>query len=408
MPIKTLTREVFVPSPGPGIAILAASYHTTTDSQKLISIHQLMSRSDTFDTSFVRFSEDNGRTWGEAVEHSTRFEHPDGFGKRFRPGGFVDPVTRHYLSFWTEGVMPTDSPLDGMKHYKVHYGVSHDGGRTDVINEQVICEGEGYDAIHPLPGVTIGKNSLMQGDFGQRPLTRKDGVILLPVQVTPVGPDGEYYNPGGGHTYHVCQVLLGRWQEDGRLAWTPSERVEADPARSTRGLIEPTLAELADGTILMVMRGSNDRKPEMPGHRWFALSRDGGLSWTEPKPWTYEDGTAFHSPSSCSELLRHSDGRLFWMGNICEENPKGNAPRYPIILGEVDNQTGLLKRDTVTAIDDRAPEESPYLTLSNFYLREDLETGELVLHLARLFAQDFRENGKHDWTADAMLYRIAV
>ncbi len=65
-------------------------------------------------------------------------------------------------------------------------------------------------------------------------------------------------------------------------------------------------------------------------------------------------------------------------------------------------------RDTVASIDDLQPDESPYLTLSNFYAREDRETGELLLHMTRLFAQDFRVDGNTDWTADSLIYRIDV
>ena len=33
------------------------------------------------------------------------------------------------------------------------------------------------------------------------------------------------------------------------------------------GTIEPTIGRLRDGSYLLVMRGSNDRKPELPGWR---------------------------------------------------------------------------------------------------------------------------------------------
>jgi hypothetical protein len=196
---------------------------------------------------------------------------------------------------------------------------------------------------------------------------------------------------------------MGRWQEDGRLAWTASERIVGDPNRTTRGMIEPTIAELVDGSILMVMRGSNDARPELPGHKWMARSWDGGQSWTVPEPWTYEDGQAFHSPSACSQLILHSSGRLLWMGNICERNPAGNRPRYPIVLGEVDLGSGLLIRDSVAVIDDRQPGEDERLTLSNFYVREDRETGDLLLHLPRFGAE--ADGGL---TTDLYLYRIAI
>jgi hypothetical protein len=202
-----------------------------------------------------------------------------------------------------------------------------------------------------------------------------------------VGDDGFYANPGAGHTYTDCLLLMGRWEGE-RLRWTCSERIVGDPARTTRGMIEPTIAELDDGSILMVMRASNDARHELPGHKWVSRSTDGGLTWTEPAPWTYDDGEAFHSPSACSQLIPYSDGRLLWMGNICAGNPQGNRPRYPIVLAQVDAATGLLMRDTVTVIDDRQPGEGERLTLSNFYTREDRETGELLLHLPRFFAHN--------------------
>ena len=241
----------------------------------------------------------------------------------------------------------------------------------------------------------------MIGDRGQRPLTRSDGAILVPVQSSPVGPDGDYWNPGAGFTYTDCMLLIGRWREDGRLAWRCSERIVGDPERSTRGLIEPTIAELEDGSLLMVMRGSNDARPELFGHKWMARSRDGGESWSEPEPWRYADGEVFHSPSACSQLIPDVDGRLLWMGNICGENPRGNSPRYPMIIGEVDRETGLLIRDSVAAVDDRGEGEDERLTLSNFYTREDRETGELLLHLPRFYGGGRRET-------DLLLYRIAV
>ena len=373
-----------------------------------MSIHRHISRSDTVDIAFVRFSEDNGNTWGETIPWETKFEHPNGTGRRHPRGGYVDPMTGRYVTVWTEGVLPSDEPLEGMRQWKLHYTVSEDGGKTQIVNEQIVHEGDGYDEIHHLPGVTAGKNCVMMGDMGQRPLTRSDGVILIPVQSSPAGPDGEYFNPGAGFTYTDCMILFGRWRSDGGLSWRSSERIKGDPNRSTRGMIEPTIAELDDGAIIMVMRGSNDARPELPGHKWISRSGDGGRTWSEPVPWTYTDGMTFFSPSACSQLIPHSDGRLLWMGNICESNPKGNSPRYPIVLGEVDRSNGLLIRDSVSTIDDRKQDESPYLTLSNFYARENRKTHAVMLHMSRYFAKDFRTDGKPNFTADSLLYTIAV
>jgi hypothetical protein len=102
-------------------------------------------------------------------------------------------------------------------------------------------------------------------------------------------------------------------------------------------------------------------------------------------------------------LIPHSSGRLFWIGNLCSENPNGNLPRNPIVVGEVSMQSGRLLEETVTVIDDRKPEDGEFLTLSNFYAREDRETGHLKLHLLR-----WSTGGARGYQGDCMLYEIAV
>ena len=394
-------REVFVRSPGKGTAVMAYAYYTRRRGRGMLSIEQRWSRSDTIDVAYQRRSDDNGRTWGPAVERATREQTASGTLRRHLRGGHVDPRTDRFVEFWIEGVLPTDQPLEGMRRWNIYYAVSSDGARTYGPAQQVIHQGAEFDAVHPLPGVWTGKNAVMLGDQSCRPLALRDGSILLPVTVTPLGPDGNYFNPGGGYTYTDAAVLHGRWKGD-RLAWRMSDVVRGDPRRSTRGMDEPTIAALDDGRLIMVLRGSNDKRYDLPGYRWVSFSSDGGWKWSEPRPWTYAGGEPFYSPSACSQLLRHSSGRLFWLGNVTPSNPRGNRPRYPFYLGEVDGKTGGLVRSSLRKIDDRGPGEDEILTLSNFYAREDRETGEVVLHMTRLFA--FPDG----WMGDALIYRIPV
>jgi len=235
-------RQSFVVSPGPEIGVMGGSYYTEKTGGRLISIHSLTSRSDTVDAAFVRASEDNGRTWSGEVPWAMKFDHADGTGRRHPRGGYVDPVSGHYISVWTEGVLPNDEPLEGMRNWALHYSVSVAGGRTQLVNEQIIHDGDGYDAVRHLPGVRKGGNCVMIGDLGQRPLTRSDGVLLIPVQSSPADAKGDYINPGAGFTYTDCLLLMGRWDGD-RLRWTCSQRIVGEPARTTRGLIEPTIAD---------------------------------------------------------------------------------------------------------------------------------------------------------------------
>jgi hypothetical protein len=380
---------------------MAFAYYVRPQGMDLMSIEQHWSRSDTVDVAYYRWSKDNGRTWTDAERRITGERQPAGMLRRHPRGGYIDPRSGQFLELWNEGILPSDDPLDGMRQWNIYYTLSSDRRKARSAVHQIIHEGQEFNARHPLPGVYTGKNAVMIGDNACRPITYKDGSILLPVQISPLGPDGRLSNPGGGYTYTDVAVLHGRWQGD-HLVWQMSEVVKGDPARSTRGMDEGTIEMLADGRLLLVMRGSNDKKYHLPSYRWVSYSCDGGWKWSQPEPWTYSDGTAFYSPSACSQLLRHSSGRLFWLGNITKTNPRGNRPRYPFYVGEVDLQSGRLRRESLLVVDDRQPEEDELLTLSNFFAREDHERREILVHMTRLFA--FTDG----WVGDAYLYRIAI
>ncbi len=393
-------REVFLRSPGKGTAVMAFAFYTRKTGGAMVSIEQRWSRSDTIDVAYLRRSSDYGRTWSAPEERKTGERVSGGMLRRHPRAGWVEPRTGRYIEFYNEGILPTDDPLEGMRQWKLLYRVSNDGVKFGPV-ENVIHEGGEYSAEHPLPGVHIGKNCAALGDQSSVPLAAPDGSILLPIESSIAAPDGTLYNPGGGYTYTDSAVVHGRWQ-GGKLVWRMSDLVKGDPARSTRGMVEPTLAYLTDGRLIMVMRGSNDKKPELLSSKWISYSADGGFRWTVPVPWTFTNGESFFSPSACSQLIQHSSGRLFWLGNITPANPRGNRPRYPMVIAEVDRRSGLLDKRTVRVVDDRKEGESEILTLSNFYAREDRQTREIAVHMSRTFA--FNDG----WEGDAMLYRIPV
>ena len=392
---REITREVFLRSPGKGSAVLGYAYYTSKRGGAMASIEQRWSRSDTIDVAYLRRSKDYGKTWDAPKTIVTGERRPEGMWRKHIRGGFVDPHTGRFIDFWVEGVLPSDDPLEGLRQWNIFYSVN--GGPT----QQVIHEGSEYTAKHPLPGVFTGKNSVMLGDAASRPVAAPDGSILLPVAIAPLDESGKLYNPVGAYTFHDSAILVGRWKGN-RLVWKASNRISADPARATRGMDEPTLARLPNGKWICVLRGSNDKKPTVPSYRWIATSDDGGLHWSKPEPWTYSNGEPFFSPSACSQLIPHSSGRLFWAGNISPENPRGNRPRYPFVIGEVDQQSGKLLKDSLRVVDDKKPEEDPILSLSNFFAREDRQTKEVVIHMTRWFPYS---NG---WEGDAYLYRISV
>ncbi|MEO7649895.1 MAG: sialidase family protein, partial [Bryobacteraceae bacterium] len=274
-------REVFLASPKKGVAVMAYAFYTRRGGGQMRSVEQRFSRSDTVDVAYIRHSRDHGRTWSAPEEMITGERRPEGMLRRHPRAGFVDRATGRYVEFWVEGVLPSDDPLEGMRQWNLFYRV--DGGPA----LQIIHAGDEYGPRHPLPGIWTGKNCVMLGDVPCVPINARDGSILLPAITTPLGPDGKLYNPTGGYTYTDAAILIGRWQ--GReLRWEMSDVVKGDPARVTRGMDEPTIEFLEDGRVLMILRGSNDKNPQLASRRWMAYSSDGGRRWTKPEPWTYD------------------------------------------------------------------------------------------------------------------------
>src|SRR6185369_5986109 len=149
------------------------------------------------------------------------------------------------------------------------------------------------------------------------------------------------------------------WRDDGKLDWTSGPVISLSPDLTTRGIFEPTLVQLPDGRILMVARGSNggpgDTEGKHPAHKWYSVSNNGGFTWSYPEPWKYTPGSsktdtldgAFFSCSSMPQLMKHFSGKLYWLGNISETKPIGNGLRDKLYIGEVDQQSLRLKRDTL-------------------------------------------------------------
>jgi hypothetical protein len=103
-----------------------------------------------------------------------------------------------------------------------------------------------------------------------------------------------------------------------------------------------------------------------------------------------------------SQLLPLANGEIWWIGNISEQNPRGNSPRWPLVMGRVNPRTLLLERATVLVVDTRQEGEWEGMTLSNFHAHQDRVTQEVLIHVSR-----FR-TVKEDWTTDARLYRVKL
>jgi hypothetical protein len=392
-PVKLRVKQqsVSFPQPRADKAVYEMTTYAAPRGPAMIRLRTEEIKNDITTNYELSVSDDHGETWSGVASLESSRSTPQGmFRAMFFFPPYCDPHNGRLLLVGEEGVLPADSADDAFTNLYTVYRTSTDQGRTWSPARRVIQKGPEYSAEHPLATVFVGKNASQTAGV---PLCRDDGAVIVPMQLSFL-KDGKLYLPPGAYTYLQSALLIGRWQNDGSLEWELGGRIHLPPEKSLRGAFEPTVLELPGGRMLVVLR-AND------GHKWYAVSRDGGLTWGDVKPWTYSDGSPFYSPSSFSQLVKHSDGTHYWFGNITSETPKGNNPRYPLVVGRVDPQTLLLEKDSILVIDDRRAEDSPALQLSNFNLIEDRRTGDFLLRMPR------RDDGKQpSLPASVNLYRV--
>ena len=90
---------------------------------------------------------------------------------------------------------------------------------------------------------------------------------------------------------------------------------------------EPTMQTLSDGRLICVMRTRT-------GYVYYALSRDEGHTWDEPRPLRYAEGEApMENPLAPCPLYKTRDGRYLLLFYNHPGEPRGNnVPRRPAYL----------------------------------------------------------------------------
>jgi len=379
--------------------------------------------SDWTDTMRLRCSDDNGGTWSDWEMLAREWPSQGDCTTEQMPfAACFDPVSGQTVQMIFQRIFQGDPKhvlrtcWSGVKLYYDHgfCQTSADEGRTWGGLQQLKYEdGPSFDPDNWAEPGFLETNE-MYGGYGLTPL--RDGALLYPATVPLPYQDDEdavvaHMANLTGREGHVDGVVCfrGRWDgQAGAYAWESSAPLLVPRRVSWRGLLEPAAAELANGDVLLVMRGSDT--PVTPGRKWMAVSRDAGRSWSDVTDLRYDDGEQFYSPSSFARLLRSSQtGRLYFVGNISADPPDGNSPRYPLVIAEIDESATALKRDTVTTIDRYDPDrDTTRLQLSNFSLIEDPDTGNLELYLTRLGERGEDESSTPDfWTADAYKYTLA-
>ena len=326
-----------------------------------------------------RLSEDNSATWSDfqpLPDHIVSYQ-----GTQFWEGEgamVYDPTSGKLVNVWLRQVR-VGSIYNNFSYYRL----SDDQGRSWSEPKQFRYEpGADFDPEDPLNPAFLDKN---QAYIGNNVLIRSDGKLVFAV-----GHANDPNDPqNDSRAWKMASLCFeGTWDAQSQdYVWAAGERVAISPTVSSRGLMEPQVAELKDGRIAVVWRGSNTSST--PGHKWFGTSTDGGLTLSEVGELKYDDGSQFYSPSSISQILRHSlTDKLYWVGNISPTPPSGNSPRYPLVIAEIDENNFSLKKDSVTVIDTRLAGDSSALQLSNFSLLENRETHDIEVYLTRWVPQD--------------------
>ncbi len=388
-----IRRNLLIPAPKGGAIFPVETAYTSRTDNTLIQESSEMVANDTFGISSRRWSADGGRTWSAPVVISTPKEVPGGTERTGESALLFDEITNRVLRFYNLHVYPEETyTKDVARLTRICWEVSCDGGTTFSEPHPLIMEGGTPESW--APGVRYGINSTMIS-FSAPFVDRKGRVILPAHRIARVSAEIPTYS-----LPLEAGCFVGEWEGD-RLAWRASETITIAPGLSSRGLFEPTIAQLPDGRFLMVCRGSNSGINQVPARKWISTSDD-ALHWSAATPFGYDDGSFFYSPSTGSRLIRCSrNSRLYWIGNITVENATGNIPRHPLQIAEVDEVRLTLKRESVHVLDERGKEESETLQLSNFRAYEDRETGELAVTLARLFA-----DGSESYSAPATQIRF--
>jgi sialidase-1 len=237
-----------------------------------------------------RLSRDGGRTWApkQTLQENIGKQNVMSVTLRRLPDEQNKPSDRLGMFFLVKN---SSSDLDLMLR------VSSDEGQT--FGEPILITQE--------PGYHIMNNDRVT-------ITSK-GRIICPVSTTP-----DIFKKGSNHLVCVCH-----FSDDGGKTWRQSADTVDQPGR---GAMEPEVVELADGTLLMIVR-------TQLGHIATSMSSDGGDHWTEPAKLSVP---APESPSTIRTIPATGDLLLVWNNNF--EPGKGHGGKRTPLTTAISSDGG--------------------------------------------------------------------
>ena len=183
------------------------------------------------------------------------------------------------------------------------------------------------------------------------------------------------------------KTLLGYWNKDNSsIKWKDGGMLEIDPLKSSGGLDEPHACQFRDGRIFVVLRQGNilasQHHPGSPSVKLFSISEDNGMSWSEPKPLTYEDGEYVYSPRSWQDTFCSSkNGKPYVILNISDHPAHNCDPRTSVQIVEIDTDSLCVKRKSVAIIETTHEEHHHLVRFSNWQSIEDRYSKNFLLFM---------------------------
>ena len=232
-----------------------------------------------------------------------------------------------------------------------------------------------------------------------------DGIIKL--------ADGSLFMPRilneGSFWFGVFEPLIGKWRDDlSSIDWEKGNRVEVDAKISNQGLDEAHSCQFADGRIFTIFRQhavyATQGNPGSPSVKMFSVSEDGGVTWTEPKILTYEDGSYIYSSNAYPDVIRSSkNGRVYVIINTSGPT-YGCDPRDNLIIAELDTDSLRVKKDMVAIVDTKHSEHHTMIRFSNWTRMQDRYTKNLLLFMKLSLSEYGPVRNGYDYS----LYRYEI
>lgn len=421
-----IIRELYEPSPGPSLCVSRSQAYAGRGMAR-IETRSVTSESDYINQLFIRRSADNGRTWSEWKDtYAQAYRRKAGMELLWDTPttGVYNPVHGHFVAINLQRLF--------LENHKESYRKYWQQSKATFTDHTFLWVSEDLETWQPQLVTYEEGRDFDDGDWSRKGYVRaneayagcnlevlKNGDVLFPIGANVVACC-RILNIEVRHVFPSCPlmcgliVMRGVWNRASRrYDLHPSKPVVISDLESSRGVCEPAILPLKGGRMVVVFRGSNmiskgwntRIQKGTPAHKWYTFSDDGGQTFTRPVPWHYDTGEVFYSPATISHFLRSTkNGNAYWFGNITGPEAYGNHPRYPLVMAQVDEETGFLIKSTYTVIDDRDPQtESEKMQLSNFVLLENRETQAIELYVTKLGAhpEDF-------WRSDAYRYFIEI